>query len=262
MVASLPPVDTAGIWFYPAVIILYTKHFMKTFIANILLLGVLAMVAGCDREPRIAQRPRDIVNVGDRTEVYQKIMTQFPEHQNVKTSQTALFEPTAAKHIELTAESDVYVTFIAEGAGYDNTFGWYSYNKNEKPANKSDIKLNVLFPKVSGQVLKQGDRLKLSDKKFPAGTVIGFFLIIKGWNYGQINYNNETFYTDTNYNTDSQQQHVLFKQKDLGDIVLAFEDQLVTHESDQDYNDILFTVSDNSESKAVSKFNMTNVVEL
>jgi hypothetical protein len=235
---------------------------MKTFIASILLIGVLAMVTGCDREDRIPQRPTDIVNVGERAEVYQKIMTQFPEHKNVRTSQTSLFEASASKQIELTAESDVYVTYIGEGAGYDNTFGWYSYNVNEKPASKSDLKLNVLFPKVSDKVLKQGDRLKLSDKKFPAGTVIGFFLIIKGWSYGEIKYGNETFYTDIDYNTDDQQQHVLFKQKDLGDLVLAFEDQLTTQASDQDYNDILFTVTDNPENNPVTRFNMTNVIEL
>jgi hypothetical protein len=235
---------------------------MKTFIANILVLGAIVMIAGCNRDDQYSVRPPGLENTGERTEVYQEIMTQFPEHQNVKTSQAPLFEATAAKHIELTEESDVYVTFIAEGAGYDNSFGWYSYNKNEKPADKSDIKLNVLFPKVSGQSLKQGDRLKLSDKKFPAGTVIGFFLIIKGWNNGNINYGNETFYTDIDFNTDKQQQHVLFKQKNLGEIVLAFEDQLTTHASDQDYNDILFTVSDNREDKTVTRFNMTNVVEL
>lgn len=220
------------------------------------------MFAGCDREGRIRERPLDIVETGERAEVYKQIMTQFPEHQNIKSSQSALFETNAAKHILLTAESDVYVYYIAEGAGYDNSFGWYSYNVNEKPSTKSEVKLNILFPKVSGQVLKQGDRLKLSDKKFPAGTVIGFFLIIKGWNHGEINYNNETFYTDVDFNTDNQQQHVLFRQKDLGDIVLAFEDQLTTHTSDQDYNDILFTVSDNPNNDAVTRFDLSNVKEL
>jgi hypothetical protein len=235
---------------------------MKTFIANILLIGVLSLIAACDGGGKMRVRPPDIVATGERTEVYQQIMTKFPEHQNIKTSQGALFEASAAKHIVLKEESDVYVYFIAEGAGYDNTFGWYSYPANSKPASRSDLKLNVLFPKVSGQVLNQGDRLKLSDKKFPAGTVIGFFLIIKGWNKGEINYNNETFYTDIDFNTDNQQQHVLFKQKDLGDIVLAFEDQLSSRESDEDYNDILFTVSDNPNNATVTRFDLSNVKEL
>src|ERR1043165_5130417 len=110
---------------------------MKTFIANILLIGVLSLIAGCDAGERIRERPIDIVETGERTEVYQKIMTSFPEHQNIKTSQAGLFEASAAKHILLKEESDVYVYFIAEGAGYDNTFGWYSYNANSKPASKA-----------------------------------------------------------------------------------------------------------------------------
>ena len=216
----------------------------------------------CSDDGRIKERPKDIVETGPRTEIYQEIMAQFPEHQNIRQSQGALFEASAQKHVVLSNESNVYVTFISEGASYPNTFGWYSYNAGNKPTQPSGIELHVLFPHVSDRVLKQGDRLQLGDGKFPAGTVIGFFMIINGWDHGSIKYDRETFYSDEELNPDNQQQHVLFKQKDLGDIVLTFEDVLTSQESDQDFNDIIFTVTDNTENRAVSNFNLSNVVEL
>lgn len=215
----------------------------------------------CSREG-IRERPDDIVATGERAEIFQKIMAQFPEHRNVKNSQAALFQANTAKQVVLTNESAVYVTFISEGASLRNTFGWYTYNSNATPTQASDIQLHVLFPHVSDRVLRQGDRLQLGDKKFPAGTVVGFFLIINGWEGGEIKYDRETFYTNFDFNTDDQQQHVLFQQKELGDIVLAFEDISTTGESDQDFNDIIFTVTDNKNNETVTNFDLTNVAQL
>jgi hypothetical protein len=233
------------------------KKILTRFICAVPMLSLVF----CSHEG-VKERPDDIVATGERTEVYQKIMAQFPEHKNVRNTQKGLFESSAAKQVVLKNESAVYVTFISEGASYGNSFGWYSYNAGAKPAQHSDVKLHVLFPHVSGRVLKQGDRLQIGDGKFPAGTVIGFFLIINGWESGTVKFDRETFYTDFELNTDNQQQHVLFQQKELGDIVLAFEDELTTHESDQDFNDIIFTVTDNKENKEVLNFDMTNVVGL
>lgn len=188
-------------------------------------------------------------------------MEQFPESRDVKSSNSALFAANAGKQVILSSESDVYVAYISEGASYSNSFGWYAYN-GSKPTQPSDIQVNLLFPTVSERILKQGDMLRLGNKKFPAGTVIGFFLIIKGWERGTVNYDRETFYTDFELNTDDQQQHVLFKQKDLGNIILAFEDELTSQESDQDFNDIIFMVTDNTQGKPVTSFNLAGVIEL
>jgi uncharacterized protein DUF4114 len=243
---------------------------MKNFLSKLvrvggmlICIGVMLTIVSCSPEGRkLKERPSEIIITGAQAEVFQKIMADFPEYQSVKTKQPMLFEASSEKRIVLLNESDVYVTFISEGAGYENTFGWYSYTPSTKPSTASSLKLNVLFPTVSDRVLKQGDMLKLGDKKFPAGTVIGFFLIIKGWQHGTINYDNETFYTDQNFNPDQQQQHVLFKQKDLGQIVLTFEDQLVSGQSDEDYNDIIFTVTDNRLNKEVSNIDLKGVVQL
>ena len=235
---------------------------MKKLFLGFISIAAVLTISSCSKEERVKQRPDDIISTTVKAEVYQQIMAQFPENQNVKTKQQALFETTAEKHIVLLNESEIYVTFIAEGAGYQNSFGWYSYNENSKPTKASDLELNLLFPTVNGSILKQGDMLQLGNGKFPAGTVIGFFLIIRGWENGTVHYDRQTFYTDMSLNQDGQQQHVLFKQKDLGELVLSFEDELTSGVSDKDFNDIIFTVTDNKAARAASNFDLTHVTQL
>lgn len=235
---------------------------MNTTFSVIVTVALGLFFAGCSNDGRVRERPKDIDPTGPKDEIYQKIVEQFPEHRNVQEDLPALFEASARKEVVLTSEAPVYVTFIAEGASLPNSFGWYSYHKDSKPTSSSSLNLNILFPHVSDRVLNQGDRLRLGEGTFPPGTVIGFFLIIHGWQNGVINYDRETFYTDLNYNPGAVQQHVLFKQGELGDIVLAFEDVLTTTNSDRDFNDIIFTVSDNNEEKEVASFQLEGVPHL
>jgi hypothetical protein len=234
---------------------------MKSLVINCLCAAVIISFASCDREGGVSERPDDIVATGERLALFQEIMADFPESKNVKTAKPELFESATRKEIVLKSESDVFVTFISEGASLSNTFGWYSYTAGSKPSNVSDIQMNLLFPHVSSRVLRQGDRLRLGEAKFPAGTVIGFFLIIDGWERGEIHYDRETFFTNYELNPNGEQQHVLYKHKELGDIVLSFEDVLTSTSSDKDYNDIIFTVTDNTTEAEVTSFDITGVKE-
>src|SRR6478672_382629 len=113
---------------------------MKKPFLILLYVPVMLLLVMCSDNGRIKERPSDIVPTGERLETYQKIMSEFPEHQNVTVSKKDLFEAGATKQIKLTAESDVYVTFISEGASLPNSFGWYSYTS--KPASSSSLTLN------------------------------------------------------------------------------------------------------------------------
>lgn len=240
--------------------------FMNKSIFRLSYLFILFCVmisVGCSREGRrIKERPDNIIASKACPTLYTSIMDQFPEYRNNETGQALLFDAKAQKRIILTKESDVYVSFISEGAGYSNTFGWYAYDSANAPTSVSGLKLEVLFPNVSGRILNQGDMLKLGSGKFKKGTVIGFFLIVGGWEHGTINYNKLTLFTDYNLNPNGAQQHILFKQKDCGDVVLAFEDKLLNEGSDSDFNDILFTVSDNRRDLEVTGFSLSAVVKM
>src|SRR5688572_15819221 len=183
----------------------------------------LLFLSSCRPEPGIDQVPDDIIQTVPCPTLYSRILELFPEHS--KNSREVLFSDTIQKAVVLTKESHVYVTYISEGAGYRNTFGWYAWDESNPPTSASQLQLNVLFPDVSNVVLHTGDRLLLQEQPFPAGTVIGFFLIVGGWTEeGTIDYSKQTIYTDYGFNPSQAQLHILFEEQTCGDMVLAFED--------------------------------------
>jgi len=142
------------------------------------------------------ERPANIIPSEVRIETLAGIAALLPERMDLRTSLPQLFEQNTEKRILLTQESEVYVTYVDEGASYENSFGYYTYNINNLPIDTTMIELNLLFPHVNEYILKQGDMLQVGNSKFPAGTVIGFFLIVKGWENKMVNYNKQTIYTD------------------------------------------------------------------
>lgn len=195
--------------------------------------------------------------------LYQGIMQMFMENKRNHEKYDNLFQATAQKRIVLTRNSPVYVTFISEGAGWSNSFGYYTYNEDSPPGSSKDIEKKVVFPHISDAVLKQGDMLQLGDGEFPKGTVIGFFMIARGWENGFVNYTKSTHYTDANLNHNAYQQHILFKEGACSDIVLAFEDRtLDLPDCDFDYNDIILTIADNKDQLQNTSFDEKNLVVL
>jgi len=212
----------------------------------------------------ISERPENIIPSTVRAETLQSIQLLFPEAENQRLKNPALFEATSEKRIVLSQSSDVYLTFVSEGASFQNSLGYYVYNSNSIPSKTSQLGLNIVFPNVSDVILKQGDMIQVGNTAFPAGTVIGFFLIRDGWQNGLIQFNREKIYTDQSFNVTGLQQHVLFKLENFGDIILGFEDVTETTPgfSDNDFNDIVFTVTDNKLNLEVVKFNIDSVVKL
>ncbi len=200
--------------------------------------------------------------------LYMSIMDMFFEHKNNQTEYPQLFTAEAQKNIVLTHDSKVFITFISEGAGFENSLGYYTYNeKDGAPSNSGSLKLNVLFPNVSEPILKEGDMLQLGTEEFKAGTVIGFFLVIRGWEYPYVNFKKTINFTDPSYNLNGLQQHILFKEGKCADIVMAFEDKPLLggvsgtgSPSDYDFNDVIFTISDNNKQLETVNFNLSTMV--
>jgi hypothetical protein len=236
--------------------------------ALLLLLALFFFECGQDDENEKTTEPFEEVPDGivaskPCSTLYQGIMEMFMEHKRNHEKYTDLFAGGAEKRIVLTKDSEVYVSFISEGAGWANTFGYYTYNENNPPGSPSDIEKIVVFPHISQDVLEQGDMLQLGDGPFPAGTVVGFFLIMRGWQNGVVDYRKGTHYTDMNLNHNGYQQHILFKEGECSDIVLAFEDRTLDFEDcDFDYNDVILTVADNKEQLETTSFKLANLVNL
>lgn len=222
---------------------------MKTKLIYLFAL-MAVIISACVKEDDelVKEVPQEIIRTKLDSVLYPQIVDRFPDKTNATLKYPTLFTDTIQKRIVLTDSSEVYITFVSENALYKNTVGWYSYNIANPPKNQEDINLQILFPNVSlkgeGGELFQGDMLQLGNKKFPKGTVIGFFLIVKGWNNGTINYSNPTLFTDPILNSNQSQHHILFKEKQGKNIILGFEDMSI-EKADKDYNDLLFIISDN-----------------
>lgn len=228
---------------------------------NFLFIPILLLIIfGCEKE-KIAELPNDISSLAPIANIVDSLKVFLPEEADAKLISPELFSDTILKKIVLIKDSKVFVTFIDEGAMYKNTLCWYSYNKLMPPLKLADIKGNVLFPNISktneGGLLESGYTVQLGTEVFPAGSVIGFYLIADGWKDGTINYDNPTYYTDSNFNNAGQQRHILFKNSYSHYLVVGFEDY---PNSENDYNDILFAVADNKEGYEAISFDLVKVV--
>ncbi len=213
--------------------------------------------------------PDDIIPTKPCATLYSKIQTIFEAGVNNYLKYPELFKPDLSKNVILKKESEVYITFVDEGAGWKNSLGYYTYDLANPPKSVADLQKHILFPNVSqvneGGGLKTGDMIQIGTGKFPTNTVIGFYLIAQGWNNGKVTDGYYTHYTDFQFNLSKHQQHTLFIEKTCNDLVMTFEDidydDPVSY-NDKDFEDIIFVISDNKDpnhATANTAFDVTNI---
>ncbi len=187
------------------------------------------------------------------------VNASLPEGTPVTTSHPSYLATNAVHAINVTAKSDVWVTFVSEGAGYQNTLAYYTYKTGNPPtqvlggtnANGID-KVTYIFPNASGAGsgggLKSGDKVKLGT--FDAGTTIGFVLIQNAWTGSGVNTSNTAFFTQDELNpenTAALKKHTVMLYDDVHKLyLLGFEDQnRQTGSSDNDFNDLVVYATSN-----------------
>ncbi len=159
-----------------------------------------------------------------------------------------------AEVLQISDLSDVWVTFVHEGAGYKNVLAYYTYPTNNPPADPSELdSIFVVFPNVSftgsGGGLTSGNKVKLGT--FDAGTTLGFVILANAFNSNtSINLNSSKFFSNTAWNQVANpalsQHHVFLRDWTTGRIVIGFEDIYRGNSgSDKDFNDVVFYVDAN-----------------
>jgi hypothetical protein len=185
----------------------------------------------------------------ESTELCEDLLADFgaalPENQNAIISHPEYFT-NENREIVLTDNAHVDVTFVKEGAGYKNTFGYYTYDVTNPPTSVDDIKgsMKVIYANASaaglGGSLVEGDKINIGS--FEAGTVIGYFVIANGWNGTEVTEGLETFYTIPEFNRDGSQQSIMMYSSSCGSLLTSFEDIHITS-GDKDFNDIVIKTS-------------------
>ncbi|MCJ8208627.1 LruC domain-containing protein [Mucilaginibacter sp. RS28] len=213
------------------------------------------------QSPTNLGRPAYLEPTGDVIEqsLLSYVNASLPEQVAVPDKHPEYLSGNAVHTINVTAKSDVWITFVAEGAGYQNTLAYYTYKTNNPPtqvgggtsANGID-KITYIFPNASasgsGGGLKSGDKVKLGT--FDAGTSIGFVLIQNAWTGSGVNANAQKFYTQDEFNpenTAALRKHTVLLYDDVHKLyLLGFEDlNRQNGNSDNDFNDLVIYATSN-----------------
>ena len=240
----------------------------KTFFAILLISGILFaqtqyLTLGTWNSigvPNYLDPVNDIIT----PEFLASINKSLPEKSSVLLHHPQFLATTAQTNIVITEAAEVWVTFIHEGAGYQNALGFYTYNVNSPPATINDIRstMTIVFPNASlpgyGGNLKPGNRVKIG--QFAPNTVIGWFVISNGFTNGNLGNGYWTLFSNDNLNPETnvnvRRHNVLLNDPSTNRIVLGFEDlKRESGSCDNDFNDVLFSIKSNP----ITAVNLTNI---
>jgi LruC domain-containing protein len=177
------------------------------------------------------------------------VNASLPEGSQLPTTHPEYVSTSAVPNLNISTASDVWITFVSEGAGYMNTLAYYTYPTGSAPTSVFDIdNATLVFPNASsygsGGGLKAGDRVKIG--RFSAGTSIGFVLIQNAWTGTGVQTGNAKFYSDYRLNPESttaKKKHSVTLYDDVHKLFLiGFEDvnRDTGNGSDNDFNDLVF----------------------
>ncbi|TZF86054.1 LruC domain-containing protein (plasmid) [Pedobacter sp. BS3] len=198
---------------------------------------------GSGRPDSYREPVQDVISAS----LLQYINNSLPEFQDVRVHHPTYLSEAAPATIDVTKKSDIYITFVTEGADYLNAIGYYTYPTGNPPKSLAAIsKIYYMFPNASlpgsGGYLNQGDKIKLGN--FQPGTSIAFVLFSNGWTGSGVNPNVTQYHSDAVFNPEVSQnlnRHtVVLKDTKDNLVLIGFEDN--NRESptcDQDFNDIV-----------------------
>jgi LruC domain-containing protein len=156
----------------------------------------------------------------------------------------------AGSTIYLEETAEVFVTFIHEGAGYKNAFGYFTFDGDNPPQTPEEVQEIIVFPNLSYPHMAKGHRLSIGTH--PAGTSIGFFIAANGFSYytGVKTRKGNYYYSLQDLNPEQdpalRQHAVLLYDEEVSEVILGFEDLPRTW-GDNDFNDAVFSIKSTPE---------------
>jgi hypothetical protein len=216
--------------------------------------------------PLYLESPGDEIS----TETLQMIDDSLPENYPVPDYNPQYISSGYETDIQIEEKADIWVTFVAEGAGYKNVLGFYTYPLDNPPTSTpAKEEITIIFPNVSalgsGGGLQVGDKVKIGT--FEAGTGIGWVLLANAWsaNNQAVSKGLWHLFSNPNFNPEAKEElrhhNVLLADPENERIILGFEDIRRDYRScDNDFNDAIFYVSANPYS-AINTKNCADISE-
>ena len=191
--------------------------------------------------------PHNLMSTNDPVtqQLLQDLNNAFPEWRNEIPLHPEWFTPGVTNNLDIQSESDVYITYITEGAGWMNSLAYFTFNTNQPPASAAQIDtMHVIFPNFSndgsGGGLYPGNKIYLG--KFPAGKSIGLAVVPHGWN-GNGTYvgpGSDVWYSIPSFNTNDPgmlKHLLLFNDPSRQQVLFTLEDMGFYQGADRDFND-------------------------
>ncbi len=191
-----------------------------------------------------------------------RIAAALPERRDIRKTNPHLITDDFGANVHLNKAADLYVTFLHEGAGYKNSFGFFTFPDGQIPQTKYHVAETIVFPNSSyynsggsTRGLKSGDTIFLG--RFEAGTNVGFVVVANGFDSktgvvtrptGGPAGGDWVFYTVKHLNPEAgdatlKAHTVLLYDAETQQVVLGMEDiKRDDPGCDHDFNDIVFTV--------------------
>ncbi|RZK65306.1 MAG: DUF4114 domain-containing protein, partial [Pedobacter sp.] len=170
--------------------------------------------------------PKDDV---DWDELRARINNSLPESQYVKSKYISTEAPS---NLTITKLSDVWITFVHEGADYRNSFGYYTYPVGHPPLSENDIDtVHMIFPNASLEghrgagTMRMGDKVKIG--RFPAGVAVGFVLLQNAYTDKAFSTSATKFYSNEDLNPENaklKRHNVLLNNAPQKTFLIGFED--------------------------------------
>ena len=179
------------------------------------------------------------------------VNNSLPESYPVPTYNSHYLDDKLVTDVQLSAEAEVWITFVHEGAGWRNALGFYTYELSRPPQTVEDIsELKIIFPNVSfaggGGNLTSGNKVSLGT--YPANTGIGWFLVPNAWNGTEVTQRSGVKYSNKDFNTftsEEYRQHTVLLKDEVREILLLGIEDTSRPGGDNDFNDAVFYVSAN-----------------
>ena len=174
----------------------------------------------------------------------------LPEGRAVSIYHPTYLLQNVETNLNIASASDVYFTFVSEGAGFRNSIAYFTYPTGTPPQNTSQIdSLHIILPNASlngsGGSLLSGNTIRLG--RFAAGTSIGFALLANAWTGTAVGSGYWINYTVDQLNPAAapalKRQSVLLYDIVQDLFLVGFEDiRRDLSSCDNDFNDCVFYV--------------------
>ncbi len=186
------------------------------------------------------------------------VNASLPEGKPLTTTHPEYLATSVTSNIVVTQTSDVWITFVSEGASFLNTLAFYSYDTDSPPSSVtlgSSLggidKVTMVFPNASayqsGGGLNSGDKVKIG--RFEAGTTIAFVLLQNAWTGSGVSTTGTKFYSESKFNpelTTAKKKHSVLLYDNVHNLfLLGFEDTSRDQASDNDFNDLVVYATSN-----------------